>query len=317
MKLEKGRFPVYNVGAMKDFVGNAATVKYLEQAVSGDNLAHAYLFCGPGNVGKTKTGIYFAKMLLCEGENPASCTECPSCKLFASGNHPDFFHFDQETVLVDDIRGLVGSLELRSYRGKGKVALISHAERLTTAALNAFLKTLEEPTSETTIILTTENKKNLLPTIVSRARIVNFGIAESKQIFELLNGELGVKKDEATKIARLASGRAGVAVSLAQDSEKAGAIQGLVDDFNRIYRSPDVYEKISYADKLSKDKDNLINNLQYLELAAREDFLASNDAAKKLIYIKMLDQIAKSREMIGANANAKLVMEGLLLGSVL
>lgn len=307
--------------AMKDFVGNAATIKYLEQAVAGDNLTHAYLFCGPESVGKTKVGVYFARLLLCEGDNPLICTDCPSCKLFTSGNHPDFFHFDQEAVLVDEIRELVSSLDLRSYRGRGKVVLISHAERLTNQALNSFLKTLEEPTSQTTIILTTENKKNLLPTIVSRARMVNFGLSDNKQVFELLNGELGVKKDEAAKIVKLAAGRVGVAVRLAANPEQAGEIMKLIEDFSRAYRSQDIYEKISYADTLSKEKDMLPVRLQYLELAARGELMdlsasgLNKERASGLI--EMMDKIARSQEMINGNANTKLVMEGLLLGSII
>jgi len=311
---------MYNMGVMKDFVGNAATIKYLQKAVTEDNLSHAYLFCGPGGVGKTKAGAYFAKILLCESPDPLVCEGCPSCKLIESGNHPDFFHFDQETVLVDEIRELVGSLELRSYRGKGKVALISHAEKLTNQALNSFLKTLEEPTSETTIILTTENKKNLLPTIVSRARMVNFGLATDKQVYELLNGDLGVKKDEAAKIVGLSAGRVGMAVNLAAEPEQVAEIAELVNDFNCIYRSQDIYEKINYADKVSKDKDGLGTKLQHIELAARGELMAlatdKKNTAKSSELIQMMDKIAKSRDMISANANAKLVMEGLLLRSL-
>jgi len=305
---------------MKDFVGNANIINYLKKAVNSGELSHAYLFCGPENVGKTKAATYFAKLLLCEGANPTVCGSCPSCKLFESGNHPDFFYLDKETVLVDEIRELVSSLDLKPYRGKGKIALISHAERLTNQALNSFLKTLEEPSNHTTIILTTENRKNLLPTIVSRARAINFGLVPDKQIFEHLNGELGIKKEETLRITALASGRIGFAVSLSENSDKTGEIVGLTEEFNRIYRSQDIYEKISYADKLSKSKDNLPDNLQNIELGARNELLSLpvTEANKSHInnLIKMLDKIAKSREMIASNANARLVLEGLLMGNI-
>lgn len=304
---------------MKNFVGNATTVKYLEKSVATDNLSHAYLFCGPESVGKTRIGIYFAKLLLCEGENPMSCDDCTSCKLINSGNHPDFFYIDKETVLVDEIRDLVGSLELKSYRGKAKVALISHAERLTSHALNSFLKTLEEPAEHTVIILTTENPRNLLPTIVSRARSINFGLAPQKQIFELLNGDLGIKKAEAITISKLAAGRAGVAFNLSQNLDKVEDTLKFVDDFFRVYKSQDIYEKIYYADKLSKDKEELNTKLQNLELAARAELVLMNDSQKDnekaIEIVQMMDGIAHSRDMILRNANVKLVMENLLLGS--
>lgn len=311
---------MYNVVTMKDFVGNKSTIEYIRKAVASDNLSHAYLFCGPEGVGKTKAGIYFAKLLLCESEKPLNCNSCPSCKVFAAGNHPDFFHLDSDTVLVDEVRALVSSLDLKPYMGKAKVALISHAEKMTTQALNSLLKTLEEPTVHTTIILTTENQKNLLPTIVSRARALNFGLATEKQIYELLNGELGVKRDEATIFSRLASGRAGVATRLSQEPEAANEILALSSEFNRVFKSQDIYEQITFADKLAGSKDHLLSNLANLELATRSDLMSINykepNKTKVTDLISMLDGIARSREMLAANANAKLVMESLLLRSI-
>ena len=311
---------MYNVVAMKDFVGNKATISYLEQAIANDNVSHAYLFCGPEGVGKTKAGLHFAKLLLCESEKPLDCKGCPSCKLFESGSHPDFHHLDKEAVLVDEVRELISSLELRPYRGKGKVALVSHTERLTNQALNSFLKTLEEPTSQTTIILTTENKNNLLPTIVSRARQVNFGLSADRQIFEHLNIEMSVKKEEAARITSLASGRIGVAIALSENDGVASEIATLVGDFNRIYKSQDIYEKISFADKMAKDKDNLISNLHYLELATRSELMRqtkeSGDRVRMTELLTLMDKISRSREMVNKNANTRLVIEGLLLGSM-
>lgn len=311
---------MYNVVAMKDFVGNANTIKYLEEAVSTGSVSHAYLFCGPGNVGKTKAAKHFARLLLCTGENPQKCTDCPSCKLFEKGNHPDFFHLDSDTVLVDEVRELVNSLDLKPYMGKKKVALISHAENLTNQALNSFLKTLEEPAADTTIVLTTENPKNLLPTIVSRARQVNFGFTSDKMIFELLNGDLAVVKAQATVITSLAAGRPGVATTLASNKEVSEEILSLAKDFNRIYRSTDIYEKISYAEKMSKDKETLSAKLENLEIAARAELINEkiNESNKVKVedLVQMLDNIALSRERLAANASAKLTLEGLLLGSL-
>lgn len=309
---------MYNVGVMKDFVGNKAAILNIENSLVSGNLSHAYLFCGPGNVGKTKAGLHFAKMLLCTGENPLGCVDCASCKLFEKGNHPDFFQLDNKSVLVDEVRTLVSSLDLKPYMGKGKVALISHTEGLTNQALNSFLKTLEEPTSNTTIILTTENQKNLLPTIVSRSRIINFGLATDREIFELLNGELAVKKDDAAIITKLSAGRAGTATRISQEPEQIAATLKLVNDFNRVYRSEDIFEKISFADKLSKDKDVLSDSIASIELAARNDLLGLKNTDKKRAseLLAMMDGMARSREMISGNANVKLVIEGLLLGSI-
>ena len=310
---------MYNVVAMKDIVGNTATIKYLKDSVAGDNLSHAYLFCGPSNVGKTKAAQGFAKLILCEGENPAKCTGCPSCKLFDAGNHPDFHFLDKDAVLVEDVRELTSDLELRPYRGKAKVALIPHAEKLTTQALNSFLKTLEEPTTQTVIILTTENKKNLLETIVSRARLVHFSLASDKQIYELLNGELGVKRSEAEQIVALAGGRVGYAVTLSADEELTAGILDSANEFMRAYKSADIYEKMTFADKMSKDKDLLGSKLQSLEMSVRGELLKAVTGNSKGMspdeLLTLLGRLVKSEEAIRKNANIKLVIEGLLLGS--
>jgi len=311
---------VYNVVVMKDIVGNSTTIKYLKDSVAGDNLSHAYLFCGPENVGKTKAGIGLAKMILCEGTNPLECSTCPSCMLFGSGNHPDFHFLDKDAVLVEDIRELTGALELRPYRGKAKVALIPHAEKLTTQALNSFLKTLEEPTTQTVIILTTENKKNLLETIVSRARMVNFSLVSDKQIYEFLNGELGVKKAETEQIVGLAGGRIGYAVTLSTDEGMATDITTLTTEFMRAYKSADIYEKMIFADKLSKDKELLGSRLSGLEMSVRGELLRAAAGSSKTFspgeLLTLLGRLAKSAEAIRRNANIKLVIEGLLLGSI-
>ncbi len=310
---------MYNVVAMRDIVGNAAIIKYLGDSACENNLSHAYLFCGPECVGKTKAGLDFARLILCEGSNPADCTECPSCKLFESGNHPDFHYIDKDTVLVDEIRELTNALELKPFRGKAKVALISHAERLTVQALNSFLKTLEEPAPHTVIILTTENKKNLLETIVSRSRLVNFGLVPDKQIYELLNTELGVKRTDAEQIVNLAGGRIGYAITLAADKELATDTINVTSEFLRAYRSVDIHEKVAFADKLSKEKDSLEPKLQNVEMAVRSELLRLSGDTKNVRtgeLLTLLNRLTKSVEMIRRNANTKLVIEGLLLGSI-
>lgn len=305
---------------MKSIVGNEKAVSYLLDSLERGGLSHAYLFNGPAGVGKTKAGVAFARMLLCEGESPLDCTDCPSCKLFIGGNHPDFFHLEQETVLIEDIRSLISSLELKPYRKRGKVVLVSHAEKLTTQALNAFLKTLEEPDSKTTIILTSENKKNLLPTIVSRARIVNFGLLSDKRVFEYLHDELGVKKEMSNKISEISAGKIGLAINLANDENLANEAFDLITTFKRVYKSQDIWEKINFADLLSKDKETLLNKLQALELFVRGELIKgikggqNSNGNRELVVL--LDKIAKSMEQINMNINTKLALEGLLFRGI-
>jgi DNA polymerase-3 subunit delta' len=141
-------------------------------------LAHAYLFVGPPESGKTLTALALAKLLNCEDLNDGvSCDRCSGCVKINARNHPDIMMLSVdvgETIKIDDIRAFIQRLQLRAFEAKCKVAVIQNAERLTTEAANALLKTLEEPSRDTLMILTTTVPEMCLDTIKSRCHVVHF-----------------------------------------------------------------------------------------------------------------------------------------------
>ena len=157
--------------------GQQALTTTLKNAVKSGKLAHAYLFCGPRGVGKTTCARIFAKAINCE--NPTkegeACNECESCKAFAEGRSYNIFELDAASNnSVENIKTLMEQTRIPPQVGRYKVFIIDEVHMLSTAAFNAFLKTLEEPPAHVIFILATTEKHKILPTILSRCQIYDF-----------------------------------------------------------------------------------------------------------------------------------------------
>ena len=163
-----------NEAALCDFYGQSALIERLEADFRSGQFVHAYLFVGPRGVGKRSVARLLARIALCTGADKP-CGACGPCVRFLTDNHPDVHTLRPEKSLgVDDVRELIGALQLRAFEGGLKVAFIERADRMTPQAQNCLLKTLEEPPDGTLFFLLTDAPSALLPTIVSRCRQVNF-----------------------------------------------------------------------------------------------------------------------------------------------
>ena len=158
-------------------VGQAALTTTLKNAVKSGKLAHAYLFCGPRGVGKTTCARIFAKAINCQ--NPTAegeaCNECESCQSFNEQRSLNIFELDAASNnSVEHIKTLMEQTRIPPQLGRYKVFIIDEVHMLSTAAFNAFLKTLEEPPAHVIFILATTEKHKILPTILSRCQIYDF-----------------------------------------------------------------------------------------------------------------------------------------------
>lgn len=158
-------------------VGQSHITTTLKNAIRNNQLAHAFLFCGPRGVGKTTCARILAKTINCTNPTPdgEACNTCNSCVSFDAGTSLNIHELDAASNnSVDDIRTLVEQVRFAPQAGKYKVYIVDEVHMLSASAFNAFLKTLEEPPSYAIFILATTEKHKILPTILSRCQIFDF-----------------------------------------------------------------------------------------------------------------------------------------------
>ena len=167
----------YRPTSFDTVVGQQALTTTLKNAVKSGKLAHAYLFCGPRGVGKTTCARIFAKAINCltPTEQGEACGHCESCQAFNEQRSFNIFELDAASNnSVEHIKTLMEQTRIPPQVGKYKVFIIDEVHMLSTAAFNAFLKTLEEPPAHVIFILATTEKHKILPTILSRCQIYDF-----------------------------------------------------------------------------------------------------------------------------------------------
>jgi DNA polymerase III subunit delta' len=207
-----------------DFIGHDNIKKYLTRTLERGKPAHAYLFIGPEGIGKVQAAEEFVKAFFCHtGESDASavpCGNCDQCSQLAHKVHPDFFPVVREegkkNLSIEQIRSLLDKLSLHSFLSKYKLAFIPEAHLLNEEAANALLKTLEEPTEKTILILVADTLETLPDTIVSRCQVIRFYPVIKENLLEYLLSE-EVDDVTAKEMVQLAQGRADLVRSWVED----------------------------------------------------------------------------------------------------
>ena len=199
------------------------------RAMLATHVPHALLLVGPTSVGKEPLAMDIAAALLCTGATGAGrpCRTCRGCRMVEHGNHPDLHRLQPEgagaQIRIGDrlhpepgsVRGLAVELALLPVEGGARVAIVRDAQRMNDDAQSALLKTLEEPPAGTTLILCADDEEQLLPTVRSRCARIRLGPVGVREIERLLAERELADPPTAARLARLAAGRAGLAVSYA------------------------------------------------------------------------------------------------------
>ena len=175
----------YRPTTFDSVVGQKAITNTLKNAIKTEHLAQAFLFCGSRGVGKTTCARILAKTINCfnRASNVEACNECDSCTSFNEGASLNIHELDAASNnSVDDIRNLIDQVRFAPQIGSHKVYIVDEVHMLTTAAFNAFLKTLEEPPKHAIFILATTEKHKIIPTILSRCQIFDFNRIEVDDI---------------------------------------------------------------------------------------------------------------------------------------
>jgi len=161
--------------------------KTFSNILENDQLSHAYLLYGQVGTPLMETALFLAKSILCDSPNPLACNSCLTCLRIDDGNYSDFIVFDgsKSTIKKEDIATIESSFELKAFESKGTRIYILHLiENMTTEAINALLKFLEEPGSKIYAFLTTNNENSILPTITSRCQTLRLKMIERNEVIK-------------------------------------------------------------------------------------------------------------------------------------
>ncbi len=259
----------YRPMSFDSVVGQQALTTTLKNAVKSGKLAHAYLFCGPRGVGKTTCARIFAKAINCEHPTAEgeACNECESCNAFSEGRSYNIFELDAASNnSVENIKSLMEQTRIPPQVGRYKVFIIDEVHMLSTAAFNAFLKTLEEPPAHVIFILATTEKHKVLPTILSRCQIYDFERMTVRDIIGHLKSvaeKENIKYDEQALnvIAEKADG--GMRDALSIFDQAASFSQGDIS-YQKVIEDLNVLDEENYFNIIDLALENKVSEIMVL-----------------------------------------------------
>lgn len=319
-----------------DIRGHERALGVLRRSVAAGRVHHAYLFMGPGGVGKHRAARAFAALVNClsptgEGATLDACGACVSCLKLAGGNHPDYREVtaDGRFIKIDQVRELHAVTRFRPYEAKRRVVLIDGAETMREEAANAILKTLEEPRGDTLFVLVTANPQQLLTTVISRCQPLRFGPLSADDVAALL-AERGVDGQQADVAARLGGGSVGGALHVLESgvwerrADVAERLAGLKDGGSGALL--EWAQALGQGDELSDVIEvfrSLARDAVLLAAGANERRLVNPDlraaieryAAGRTLpqLLGAVERLGEAEWMLKGNVNARLVAETLLL----
>ncbi|MBW1807943.1 MAG: DNA polymerase III subunit delta' [Deltaproteobacteria bacterium] len=334
----------------ESILGHVRQIGQLDQARLVGRVAHAYMFSGPDGVGKEMVAFAFAQALNCEADDDVPCGKCTSCIKISKGGHPDVRLVASEEELVSrnllepekkrapsaQIRNaqldeLADLFRHRPYLGRYKVVIVVDAHKMNINSQNRFLKTLEEPSSDSVIILLTDRPSALLSTVRSRCQNLDFGSISRDQITGVLQQRLGLDADRAGVLAAMAQGSLGRALFLAESDvlEMRDKLIGSLSELDKL----DLEDLLSLAGEHGQNRLTLLEALQMLELWCRDVLVAAVGGGQQQLInldklgwidqqaastsprrlVRWIERIRRTRGELKVNANPRMAMESLLL----
>ena len=316
-------------------LGHEKPKTLLREAVAKNKLAHAYLFRGPDGVGKKKAALALAAYINCR--NPLeddSCGQCPSCRKYFSGNHPDLVLVEPDgaAIKIGQIRDLKHQLTFPPLEAKVRVVILEDIHTMRREAANSLLKTLEEPPPGNLLILTADLAGEILPTILSRCQIIPFGPLKHEDMVLLLLQENDMDESLAHTLAAVAEGSPGRAKFLWQEnllSIRQEVIEGLL--LGGHDQAETVARVLRLSEKAAALKENTSEFLALIRLWYRDLLLAaavgpeaaivnrdlalSLPAATQLLSLKQLHEkiqrLDLAESQLSRNCSRTLVLETL------
>lgn len=323
---------------MHNVIGHDWAVQWLRQTLVSNQVRHAYCILGPANVGKMTLALGFARALLCTADDPLArpCEACAACRKTAGGFHPDLRLIapaaEASVLSVELIRdSVVREAALSPLAGQRKVFIIENMHLATPAAANALLKTLEDPPATVVIILLTERREALLPTILSRCQVISLRPLAHEQIEQDLRARFDLAPAQASLFARLSSGRLGYARQLAIDRTAWEQRGQQLDDLAGLLTASRV-ERLAYAANLAAHADQVDAVLRTWQSWWRDVWLCQHGADAQVINVDRiallaeqaqrvplaqtracLQRVVSTAQLLEGNVNVRLALDVLLL----
>lgn len=300
-----------------------------------NRLAHAYLFIGPAGIGKGATALSIAGLLNCEtpsqDSRPHGCGRCPACLKIGAGSHPDVHVLQApygETIKIDQVRGLMDRIKLRPFMARKKIFIIHQIENLTPDGGNALLKTLEEPSANSVLFLTTSVVEKCLDTIRSRCHGVSFRADSQSGLAQKLSRHYDVNSLDASFLAYVSEGCLGRAKGL----KEAGILEnrdGIIDQFILGGSRETFLKKVAVDKKETKEFLDIllswVRDCFLLKLGVGVESLIHRGRVGELRHFQkrysfqelelLRDEIVKTHRMLVDNLNVKIPLS--IIGEML
>ncbi len=314
-------------------IGHEWAVELLQRSLETDRVAHAYVFSGPPQIGKTRLALALAQALNCEQPEPP-CGQCPTCLKIERGTHPDVRLIEGEgaggAIKIAQVRQLQREAVLSPYEGRYRVFVLRRMDLATLEAANSLLKTLEEPPTQVVLILTAVQAEQLPSTVISRCQRLDLRpLARHTVEASLCEKEIPVS--QAQLLARLAGGRLGWALRASRDAAVLHQRQEALAQLIQML-SADRVERLSFAWKTSRDP---LASRVLIELWAtwwRDLLLVCSQGEGPIVNVDradelqglagqsttlqawaMLNALQAAAAQLEANVNVRLALESLLL----
>ena len=317
----------------EDIVGNKHVVKNLKTSVDTGKISHAYIINGDEGTGKKLLSKIFAKAILCEGNN-SPCDKCASCHSFDNNNNPDVIYVksDKKTIGVKEVRDqIVDIVDVKPYKYNYKIFIIENADKMSIAAQNAILKTLEEPPRYAVFILTASNIELFLPSILSRCVVVKLRAVNNEQIRDFLIKNKGIDENHAELYAEYSQGIIVNALKISSSSEFINMREDVIKWFTSI-KNKSLSSVLLIADEMKIYKDNKefldIAYMWYRDILSYKkvkdsNFVIQKDKLSSIIQesemykeeeiIKALEAIMSAKIQLSQNGSFQVCMEVMLI----
>ena len=311
--------------SFQNILGEDRALEILRAIAKSRKISHAYLFLGPGGVGKFTAALEFVKLLNCDNAGDDCCDNCPSCVKIDKLQHPDVYILAKQEsargISIKAVRALQQRLFLKPFQAQWKIAIIKRADEMSEEAANCLLKILEEPSAQTLFILTSSRLNALPATIVSRCQVLRFKALSRSEVSDILQQKFSVAKDEARFLSAISNGNISRAMSL-KGEDAIDHKNSIIDAFC----TRGTLDGFGSADIAGKKKDSIMDAMDILLGFYRDvmlykymgisDLMINIDRKQEIAALSdkldgdsiqaCIENIQRTKDALWSNANTKL-----------